>query len=694
MLGQAGGLAISVLALGFAAALVAQPSVRMRLRGLLRWQGLPAALALGAILLLGAALRFTGIRFGLPYLDHPDEWATAEPALRMLKTADFAPDSFTYPSLTTYMQLGIAAIHFLAGVGGGLYTTVADVAPEQFYPWGRAFTALLGTLALGLTYALGAQLYGRAAGLIAALLLAVYPLAAGDAHYITTDTPAMFWTLLAFVAIVRLVCGSSSPVLCSLFSVLAGLLVGLAVSTKYNVAVLVLPLVVGISLAVYDQKQSRSDSQHTSWPIALGLFGCIAGFTLGTPFWLPRLPQLLNDLAAIVVHYRFSGHAGAEADLPILAYWEGMLANGALLAWLFLVALALAFVRRSRADLLVLAFVVPSLLQLASVRVVFLRNLVPVLPFLCLLAGVLVVRVGTALAAWAEQRTTNKEHTNENYTPPTTNRRPRTAFVPLLITALVVAQPLAIAAHDELLRSRPTTRLLATEWVAANVPPGALLWMENNTLTLPSQYRVRGGEPVTTNPPAWYREQGFGYLVVDRDARVRQQDATQLDAFGEPLVSFAANGERHGPAYTIYTTGTDIAADARTPSGATLGQGALVLDGYRHPGIVAPGGTLSLALYWRVERELPQDYTLFVHLVDAAGSKLAQRDTPPLDGARPTSSWQPGELLRDNPDLFIPETTPPGSYTLLIGMYDPASFASINDTGPVQIGTVVVERPR
>jgi hypothetical protein len=81
-----------------------------------------------------------------------------------------------------------------------------------------------------------------------------------------------------------------------------------------------------------------------------------------------------------------------------------------------------------------------------------------------------------------------------------------------------------------------------------------------------------------------------------------------------------------------------------------------------------------------------------VHLVDAAGNKVAQRDVPPLEGRRPTSAWKPGDLVRDDQDLFVPETVAPGTYRLLAGMYDAATMTPINDAGPIDLGVVTVTR--
>ncbi|HEU5085980.1 MAG TPA: phospholipid carrier-dependent glycosyltransferase, partial [Roseiflexaceae bacterium] len=156
---------------------------------------------------------------------------------------------------------------------------------------------------------------------------------------------------------------------------------------------------------------------------------------------------------------------------------------------------------------------------------------------------------------------------------------------------------------------------------------------------------------------------------------------------------FAPQGQRLGHTFLVFDTGiADLAGEQRTPSGATLGGGAITLDGYRHPGIVQAGERLPLALFWRANQAIVHDYVVFVHLLDARDTKVAQRDLPPLEGSRPTSSWQAGELLRDDQDLPIPADTPAGRYRLVVGMYDAATFASINDAGPIAIGEVEIYR--
>jgi hypothetical protein len=94
-----------------------------------------------------------------------------------------------------------------------------------------------------------------------------------------------------------------------------------------------------------------------------------------------------------------------------------------------------------------------------------------------------------------------------------------------------------------------------------------------------------------------------------------------------------------------------------------------------------------------------QDYTVFVHLVGPDDQLLAQHDGQPWSKVPlPTSTWQPGEELRDEHRLSLPPDLPPGSYRLQAGAYDWQTLERLlvleNDipiNNYVEMGQVVVE---
>ena len=86
-----------------------------------------------------------------------------------------------------------------------------------------------------------------------------------------------------------------------------------------------------------------------------------------------------------------------------------------------------------------------------------------------------------------------------------------------------------------------------------------------------------------------------------------------------------------------------------------------------------PGGPILLSLRWQSLRPVKLNYHVFVHLLDAKGDKIEQRDGQPVQWMRPVSSWQPGEEIVDHYGLLVPDDLPAGDYTIAVGMYDPNS---------------------
>ncbi len=85
--------------------------------------------------------------------------------------------------------------------------------------------------------------------------------------------------------------------------------------------------------------------------------------------------------------------------------------------------------------------------------------------------------------------------------------------------------------------------------------------------------------------------------------------------------------------------------------------------------VYRPGDTIIAALYWQSKATPELSNTVFMHLFDGAGQVLDGWDNPPCRTTCPTTSWQPGEILRDEYTLQVPVGTPPGTYKLRVGMY-------------------------
>jgi len=123
--------------------------------------------------------------------------------------------------------------------------------------------------------------------------------------------------------------------------------------------------------------------------------------------------------------------------------------------------------------------------------------------------------------------------------------------------------------------------------------------------------------------------------------------------------------------------------------------GPVTLFGLLRPATpVAPGGAPTLTLVWRADELLATSFHVFVHLLAADGTLVAQSDGVPADWTRRTTGWLPGEFVRDLRALPLPADLPPGDYALWAGLYDPATGLRLTPPaypdGRVPLGTLRV----
>lgn len=113
-----------------------------------------------------------------------------------------------------------------------------------------------------------------------------------------------------------------------------------------------------------------------------------------------------------------------------------------------------------------------------------------------------------------------------------------------------------------------------------------------------------------------------------------------------------------------------LAGDVPNPQSINF-QNQIELVGYElTPRFAAPGDTVQLTLYWRGQRPLDKNYSIFAHVRGAGETLWAQHDSWPLDGAAPTAAWTPGEIIADVRTLTLAPDTPPDAYVIEIGLYD------------------------
>lgn len=360
------------------------------------WSGaLIRRYALVAILAVAAILRLWGLTWGLPtathyFSYHPDESTVLQVAMFNMNvfTGKLLPHFYDYGSLQIYLVNFANSAAFLFGA--------VDIVPKDFATWypqwarmyliGRSLTVAMGIGTVWATYALGRTLWGQRAGLMAAMLLAVMPLHAQHSHWLTVDVPATFWVTLSLLWTAKL---AQEPALlrqrlrCAIF---AGIFCGLAAATKYNMALVIIPL---IAFCIVRQASAASATKLA----AVACITAVAAFLIACPGAILESHQFIADFHKEAVHVsNFNDPTFKDTGSGFLFLITNNLDSGLgmpLLA-VALIAVAYGLYRRRPADGLLAFFALPYyiLISLAAVR--YARYVIPLLPILALWTGRLI----------------------------------------------------------------------------------------------------------------------------------------------------------------------------------------------------------------------------------------------------------------------------------------------------------------
>ena len=119
------------------------------------------------------------------------------------------------------------------------------------------------------------------------------------------------------------------------------------------------------------------------------------------------------------------------------------------------------------------------------------------------------------------------------------------------------------------------------------------------------------------------------------------------------------------------------------------------------PAVLTAGGaavSIPLTLTWRLAAPVAGDWSVFVHLRNAAGDNVAQADGPPVwFGLRPFTAWKPDQPGADRRNLSLPRALAPGIYRLVIGLYDPQSGQRLTLThgaNETEVGRLHIAAPK
>ncbi len=100
-------------------------------------------------------------------------------------------------------------------------------------------------------------------------------------------------------------------------------------------------------------------------------------------------------------------------------------------------------------------------------------------------------------------------------------------------------------------------------------------------------------------------------------------------------------------------------------------EGNIALLAYDLPQMTArPGDQVSLTLYWKALGRVPQDLSVFVHLIGPDGQLWGQSDKVSPVEYFPTSRWPLNRYFHDEHQVVVRADAPVGDYQVVVGLWN------------------------
>ncbi len=127
--------------------------------------------------------------------------------------------------------------------------------------------------------------------------------------------------------------------------------------------------------------------------------------------------------------------------------------------------------------------------------------------------------------------------------------------------------------------------------------------------------------------------------------------------------------------------------------------GKVQLIGFDLPQRAQPGDSARFKIALQDVTPLDRLHKVFLHLRNSAGTIVAQDDHAPCSNSLNEADWRPGDVVVEPYQLTIPADAPPGTYRVVLGLYDadsgrrlPVRTATLpHDAEGVQIGFLQVK---
>ena len=249
-------------------------------------------------------------------------------------------------------------------------------------------------------------------------------------------------------------------------------------------------------------------------------------------------------------HYT-TGHAGMEGD-TVRWYLSYLWNTTGPIMLLSLLAMVWGIGSRSREIMILSTFPLAYLLFISRFAVRNDRTLLPALAFLFILA--------TLAVAQLFDRFTRQ--------PSRVFGHASTAALTTLVLAVVMLMSAQTVRHS-LRLSTVDSRETGRVWLSQNLPPGAKVALESYAPYVPrGRFSVQGFGRMIYNPPEWYVEQGFDYLVFSEGIYGRFY--AEPAKYGTEIAQYDAFFDRFTLVQLFADGGLEVRVYRVTPQQSTL----------------------------------------------------------------------------------------------------------------------------
>lgn len=357
--------------------------------------------------------------------------------------------------LLSYILFIVYGFIFVIGRIFGYFQTVKDFAylyltnPSIFYYTGRMiFGVLCGTAAILFIYRVGKRYFNKATGILAAALLAFNFLHVRDSHYIYFDIPL---TLLVLIFFVKAYDFFGKPT--RLDYIKLGFLFGLAVSIKYQGALLLLPLSLIVINDLYNRSRNKALSHKTAvGDIFFGISASLITMFICNPFSFLEFNKFIKSVSGL-----------PYIPAPPAFHLKVSLINGCglLLIILGIAGMLWALVKRRREQFILLIYAIFYYMVMIKATQMAERLMLPLIPIFILFASHAVFSLASVI------------------------RRKYSMFF-IVIMSIILAYPsIARIYYSDLLFMKEDTRTQAYKWIKENITKDARVALDATTSGFP-----------------------------------------------------------------------------------------------------------------------------------------------------------------------------------------------------------------